>query len=191
VRTSSTIKAGILYALLRRIDSDWRVGYDTLINSGSQYGDNQGEPTNAIPDLQANTNYTVTFLASTMIANSNNWATNRLIRFLGFTYINQQLVGLGLNHTLMSRYMTGEGAPSAHGNSSVKEDYSEGFDNLSTAREFTTLLRRVHENNGLLSSTSQQLFWQLMGQDGDLGTNTKGYTDDFFNESGRKGCDDP
>lgn len=179
--TSSTIKAGILYALLRRIDSDPNVSYDTIINSGNQFGDNQGEPTDKIPDLQANTEYTVTFLASTMIANSNNWATNRLIQFLGMNYINQQFTSLGLKHTKMERYMSGAGAPSAHGNSNSGQDYREGFDNVSTAREFTTFLRKVHQNNGLLDETSHQLFWQLMGQDSDLGPNTNGNTDDLYN----------
>jgi Ca2+-binding RTX toxin-like protein len=179
--TSSTIKAGILYAVLRKIDSDPAVTYDTLINSGSSFGSNQGDPANPIPDLQANTDYTITALASTMIANSNNWATNRLIQYLGMDYINEQFADLGLTHTEVNRYMVGSGSPSAHGNSGPTSDYREGFDNRSTPREFATMLQLIHENDGLLTNTSQQLYWTLMGQDGDLGTNTKGYTNDFYN----------
>lgn len=181
MRMSSTIKAGITYALMRRIDSDPEVDFDTVLNSGAQFGGNQGNAANPIPNLTANTNYTVTALASTMIANSNNWATNRLIEYLGFDYINDQFEELGLTHTRLERYMVGTGAPSAHGNSSPTGDYREGFDNFSTPREYANFLRLVHENDGLLTNTSQQTFWAIMGQDGNLGTNTKGYTDAYYN----------
>jgi beta-lactamase class A len=180
---SSTIKIGILYALLRRIDADPNVSYSTTLNSCFPYGSNQGEPDNEIPDLQPFTEYSLSFLARTMIANSNNWATNRLIDFLGFDQINQELNNLGLTTTQLQRYMTGPGAPSNHGNDTPKEDYIEGFDNLSTPREMVELLQQIHQNNNLLTSSSYEFFWKTLGLDGDGGVNTKGSSNNFYHNS--------
>lgn len=182
--TASTIKTGILYALLRRIDSDPTVSRNTIVNSGSQLGTNQGNPNNPIPDLQANTDYTLEFLAQTMIANSNNWATNLLIDYLGFAQINQEFENLGLEDTILERYMTGAGAPSNHGNNDPGDDYRAGFDNLSTPREMIELLQRVHHNpNGLLTANSHTFFWETLGSDGNGGVNGKGDIPDFYNNS--------
>lgn len=183
--TSSTIKIGILYALMRRIDRDPNVSYFTTINSGRQYGDNnEDEPSNLIPNLRANTNYSLNFLAETMIANSNNWATNRLIDFLGRNQINQELRNLGLNVTRVNRYMTGTGAPSAHNTSSPGGDYRAGFDNLSTPREMVRMLQRIHANeNSLLNPISHSAFWRILGLDSNRGVNTKGLASNFYNNA--------
>ncbi|MFB2938246.1 serine hydrolase [Aerosakkonemataceae cyanobacterium BLCC-F154] len=180
--TASTIKIGILYALLRRVDSDPSFSLNETINSGSQLGSNQGFPNDSIPDLQANTDYTLEFLAQTMIANSNNWATNLLIRELGFDRINQEFENLGLEDTILDRYTPGSGAPSNHGNDGVVEDYRAGFNNLSTPRDMIELLRQIHYNqNGLLSANSHTFFWETLGSDGNGGINSKGDVPDFFN----------
>jgi len=172
--TSSTIKLGILYALMRRIDQDPNVSYLTTLNVGNQYGTNQGNT------LIANQNYRLTYLAETMIADSNNWATNRLINFLGRNQINQEFSNLGLNVTRINRYMTGTGSPSMQGTTGPGGDYRAGFDNLSTPREMVRLLQLVHNNNGLLSNVARSAFWRIMGLDGNRGVNTKGYTNDLY-----------
>src|SRR5688572_66506 len=41
--TSSTIKLGVLYALLRRVDSDPNVSLSTTLNVGVKFGTNQGD----------------------------------------------------------------------------------------------------------------------------------------------------
>jgi beta-lactamase class A len=165
---ASTSKIGILYALLKEIDLG-NESWTATINSGSQYGNNQ------CSYLSANTNYTIAQMAQFMIRCSNNWATNRLIQRVGRNTTNQHLDGLGLDVTRIHRYMTGTGAPSAHGNSSAGDDRQEGWENLSTPREMVTLLKKVLQNN-VLSNLSELRFWSTMKMDGDNnGINGKNY----------------
>jgi beta-lactamase class A len=165
---ASTSKIGILYALMREID----LGNDSwfaVMNSGAQFGTNQGDW------LDANTNYTVKQMAEFMIRSSNNWATNRLIQRLGATTINTRLDQLGLDKTRINRYMTGTGAPSMHGNSSAGADRSEGWENKSTPREMVTLLKKVLQQN-VLSNLSETRFWNTLKMDSDNdGVNEKSY----------------
>jgi hypothetical protein len=153
--TSSTIKSAILYTLLRRIDAT-NANLNTQLDVGAPYGNNQGST------LIANQSYTLEALATTMIRDSNNWATNRLIDWLGRDEINDEIANLGLNRIRLERYMTGDGAPSAHGNSGPGGDYAEGWDNTATPREYATFLRRVHENTGRLTPASFTFFWNTM-----------------------------
>ncbi len=165
---ASTSKIGILYALMREIDLG-NESWFGVINSGAQFGTNQGNW------LQPNTNYTVKQMAEFMIRSSNNWATNRLIERLGATTINNRLDALGLDRTRINRYMTGTGAPSMHGNNSAGDDRAEGWENKSTPREMVTLLQKVLQNN-VLSNLSELRFWNTMSMDSDNdGVNEKSY----------------
>ena len=180
--TSSTIKCGILFALARKIDAENGTTWQTLLDVGDQYGTNQADT------LVANTEYTLEYLATTMIVNSNNWATNRLIQFIGRDQINDEFDDtLGLDQTRLNRYMTGTGAPSAHGTTGPGGDYAAGWDNLATPREITSMLRQIHENDGLLSNTSYAQYWDIMGQDSDGGNNTRGYSNDYYGSDGLNG----
>ena len=171
--TSSTIKSAILYALLRKVDAGNLNWSNTQLNVGSVYGNNQGNT------LTANKSYSLAYLAQTMIADSNNWATNRLINYIGMAKINQEIDQLGLKKTQLSRYMTGTGAPSAHGKSGPGGDYAAGFDNVSTPREMTTLLKRIHQNQGnLLSQKSYKDFWDTLN----LQSTTKGYINNLLSQ---------
>jgi len=171
--TASTIKIGVLYALLRRVDQDPNVTLATQLNVGAPYGSNAGST------LSANQSYSLTYLARTMIANSNNWATNRLIDYVGRTQINQELSALGLAQTRINRYLVGTGAPSAHGLSTPSADYEAGWDNVSTPREMNTLLQSIHANTGnLLSSSSATFFWNTLN----LNSNSKGYLPGFLDQ---------
>jgi hypothetical protein len=175
--TASTIKSGILYALLRRIDQDPNVTLATQLNVGAQYGANTMGGA-----LSANQSYSLAFLARTMIVNSNNWATNRLIDYVGRAQINQEFSALGLAQTRINRYMSGTGAPSAHGMSDPGDDYRAGWDNVSTPREMTRMLQIINANAGLLSNSSATFFWSTLNLDGNGAPNTKGYVPGFLDE---------
>ncbi len=158
--TSSTIKSAILYALLRKADAE-EIDLDTArLNVGSQYGNNQNGA------LNPNQSYPLDTLARAMIDFSNNWATNRLVDYVGRDRVNDELAGLGLTRTRLNRYMIGTNAPSAHGQSGPVGDLQAGWDNVTTPREFTTFLRRVHENAGLLSAGSSSRFWTILALNG-------------------------
>lgn len=169
--TASVIKIGILYSLARMADDQDIDLTTTTINSGAQYGQDQGTV------ILANTDYRLDFLAQMMIQNSNNWATNRLIDFIGMDTINQDLDDLGLTRTTLRRYMTGTGAPSVDGNAGAGGDVSAGIENTSTPREMATLLQLVHENDGLLSAGAFNFFWNTMS----ISNTTKGNAVGFLN----------
>ena len=113
--------------------------------------------------LTANQEYTLQDLARRMIDFSNNWATNRLIDFVGMDEINDELDELGLSRIRLRRYMTGTGAPSAHGNDDSGDDYAEGFDNTASPRQFAAFLRQMDENDDLLTQGSWNVFWNTLG----------------------------
>jgi beta-lactamase class A len=148
-----------------------------ILNSGAQFGGNQGPDLGGPEDgpMLINKDYKVFELARLMIRYSNNWATNRLIQRIGMATINQRLDDLGLNYTRINRYMTGAGAPSVHGNANSFGDRQDGWENLSTPREMVKLLRRVLQDN-LLSNFSEGQFWDVLGDDDDgIGVNNRNY----------------
>jgi hypothetical protein len=157
--TSSTIKSAILYAVLRRIDAT-NATLDTQIDVGTNYGANQGTT------LVANRRYSIRALATTMIQNSNNWATNRLIDWVGRDTINQELTTLGLGDVRLRRYMNGNGAPSTRGGTGPVGDYTNGTDNTATPRQYATFLQLMHTNAGGLSPTSLAFFWNTLALNG-------------------------
>jgi beta-lactamase class A len=181
---ASTSKIGILYALLKEIDLGTE-RWDRTIRSGDQYGANQCfetppdsgqcDQTKLCNGLKRSTDYSIEQMAQHMIRCSNNWATNRLIQRVGRDKINQHLALLGLSETRIHRFMTGAGAPSAHGNDNVSEDRAAGWENLSTPREMVTLLKKVLQDSAL-GSESALRFWQTLKLDGDTdGVNEKKY----------------
>jgi beta-lactamase class A len=170
--TASVIKIGILYALMREVDAGNK-SLNDIINAGAQYGNNQGNW------LTANQNYTSLQMAQFMIRSSNNWATNRMIDYLGgIAAINLHLsepAGLNLAVTRLRRYMLGTGAPSAYGNASANDDHEAGIQSLSTPREMMTIIRRVRDEN-LLTVLSKLTFFATLKMDGDNdGVNNKNY----------------
>lgn len=155
--TSSTIKSAILYALLRKADAEGFSLGTTFIGVGKQYGSNNDNL------LTEDGLYSLAYLAQIMLSNSHNWATNRLIDFVGMDTVNEELDNLGLSRVRLNRYMTGSGAPSTAGNSSPGGDYRSGIDNLASPREYATFLKLVYENqDGLLSQASYDAFWATM-----------------------------
>ncbi|MGI9031140.1 MAG: serine hydrolase [Ilumatobacteraceae bacterium] len=160
--TSSTFKSAILYALLRKVDEEG-TSLQTLLDVNAPIGSNKGAA------LQEGNDETIEYLARTMIDDSNNWATNLLILYVGMDRINDELAAepFGLAHTRLNRYMTGTDSPSAQGTSGARGDYEAGYDNVTTPREWTTFLATVHENpDGLLSDESYDKFWELLSLNG-------------------------
>jgi beta-lactamase class A len=162
--TSSTIKSAILYALLRRLDATAE-NLETRLDVGFQYGNNQG---NTLTEFGL---FSLRELATTMIRNSNNWATNRLIDYLGRPAIRAELDSLGLHEIRLERYMTGKGSPSMHCNSDPGGDYDEGWDNTATPRQYARFLSLVHTNNDLLSNRSWTFFWDMLELNGNAHAN--------------------
>ena len=159
--TSSTIKSAILYTLLRRIDQSAgdAITLETTRNVGSQFGTNQGNT------LTASGTFTLRQLATTMIANSNNWATNRLIGFVTMARVNAELDRLGFDRIRLRRFMTGTGAPSVSGNSGPSGDYDEGIDNTATPVQFARFLRQMHVGTDL-APASRTFFWNTLALNG-------------------------
>ncbi|MGH9769870.1 MAG: serine hydrolase, partial [Blastocatellia bacterium] len=86
-----------------------------------------------------------------------------------------RLDDLGLDYTRINRYMTGDGAPSVHGNVSSFGDRQDGWENVSTPREMVKLLRRVLQDN-VLTNSSEGQFWDVLGDDDDgIGVNNRNY----------------
>ena len=200
--TSSTIKSGILKALLRRIDTDAGLTLNSMLNVGAQFGSNPNlpnivevpvqeatcatSPTDLL--LQANTSYSLRCLAQLMIRVSHNWATNRLVELVGPAQINAQLSDMGMTRTRLGRYMTGPGVPSLHGLANETDDYEAGWDSLSSPRDMATFMQRMHVDGliapgnpfKLLSQTSFDFFWATLGLDSNGGTNTKSFFPAFL-----------
>jgi len=155
--TSSTIKSAILYALLRKIDAT-DATLDTVLNAGRPYGTQRGSPT-FVPRQW----YPLRTFASKMIGSSCNWATNRLIDYVGMGKVNEELRSLGIEDITLRRYMTGTGAPGAGpGNDDPGDDYVDGFDNTATPREYANFIRLMHANAGRLTRTSFAFYWSML-----------------------------
>lgn len=162
--TSSTIKSAILYALLKKLDTEG-TSPQTLLDLPQQIGSNQG-PDDQPPPLQEGDDETIDYLARIMIEYSNNWATNRLIQYVGMAAVNDALDDLGLERTRLNRYMTGKDAPTAHGTTGAEGDYQAGYDNVTTPREYATFLKLMHENAGGLSPAMHDRYWEIMSLNG-------------------------
>lgn len=134
--SASAIKIAVLYGLLRKVDAE-QLDMSTTEVDG----------------------LTLTTLATTMIQNSSNSATNTLIDYVGRTKINDQLAALGLKVVRVNRYLTG--GPSAYGLANWYADFRAGYDNFVTPRELATLWRKLYENDGLLSANAYQFMMDV------------------------------
>ncbi|HEY7640223.1 MAG TPA: serine hydrolase [Steroidobacteraceae bacterium] len=136
--TASSIKAFVLFALLRKADED---------------GLNLATKTiGGVPILT---------LATQMIQVSSNTAANTLIDFVGMDKVNEEIhETLGLSVTRLDRYLSG--GPSAHGLGSSSDDFKAGYDNFSTPRELVQFYQQVWENeNALLSISARATFYSI------------------------------
>jgi beta-lactamase class A len=95
------------------------------------------------------TRITLRDLATMMIAVSDNAATNVLIDRVGMENVNATLQSLGLTQTKLRRKMMDLNAA------------KQGNENVSTAREMTTLLRLVYEGK-VLNQEHTADFWKML-----------------------------
>jgi beta-lactamase class A len=180
IAMASAVKPMALLSLLRKADAEDIDLSTTMLNVGAQYGSNGNN------SLTANTEYSLEYLATIMITESHNWATNRLIDYVGMDTINDEIDALGLTVTTLDRYMSGAGSPSAHGLGDWYDDFSAGFDNRTTPREFATFYQLVWENDGLLSDAAYDKFFEITAQANTLANDLLpgGYDASFWNKAG-------
>jgi beta-lactamase class A len=136
--TASSIKAFVLFALLRKADDE---GVDLTTKKID--------------------NDTLLSLATSMISVSSNSAANKLIKYVGMDKVNEEIhETLGLSVTRLDRYLSG--GPSAHGFGSADDDFAHGYDNFSTPRELASFYQKVWENEGaLLSNSARATFYSI------------------------------
>jgi beta-lactamase class A len=178
--TASAYKGPILSSLLRKADAEGLDLSTTMLNVGAQYGTNNGDT------LVANTEYSLEFLATIMISQSHNWATNRLIDYVGMNQVNEDMADLGLTVSRLDRYMSGTGSPSAHGLGTWGDDFRAGYDNRTTPREFASFYQQAWENDGLLSPASYATFLDIMSQSSTVANDLlpAGYDALYWNKAG-------
>lgn len=136
--TASSIKAFVLFALLRKADEE---GVDLTTK---KLGDTP-----------------IITLATSMIQVSSNSAANTLIKYVGMDKVNEEIHDtLGLSVTRLDRYLTG--GTSAHGLGNWFDDFKAGYDNFSTPRELALFYQKVWENEGgLLSNSARATFYSI------------------------------
>jgi hypothetical protein len=136
--TESSIKAFVLFALLRKAD-DENVDLTTKKIDG----------------------VTLMTLATSMIQVSSNSAANTLIKYVGMDKVNEEIhETLGLSVTRLDRYLSG--GPSAHGLGNWFDDFKAGYDNFSTPRELALFYQKVWENeDAMLSLSARATFFSI------------------------------
>jgi hypothetical protein len=136
--TASSIKAFVLFALLRKADEE---GLDLTTKKID------GTP--------------IIDLATSMIEVSSNSAANTLIKYVSMDKVNEEIhETLGLSVTRLDRYLSG--GPSAHGLGDSSDDFKAGYDNFSTPRELALFYQKVWENEGgLLSNSARATFYSI------------------------------
>jgi beta-lactamase class A len=136
--TASSIKAFVLFALLRKADEEG-------VNLATKKIDGDSLMTHATKMIQV----------------SSNSAANTLIKYVTMDKVNEEIhETLGLTVTRLDRYLSG--GPSAHGLGSADDDYKAGYDNFSTPRELALFYQKVWENEGaLLSLSARTTFYAI------------------------------
>ena len=136
--TASSIKAFVLFALLRKADDE---GLDLTT-----------ETLDGVPIIT---------LATSMIQVSSNSAANTLIDYVTMDKVNEEIhETLGLTVTRLDRYLTGGG--SAHGLGNWFDDFKAGYDNFSTPRELALFYQKVWENeDAMLSNSARATFYSI------------------------------
>jgi len=152
--TASTIKIAILLALAQKVH-EGNLAWDQRVRIGDSskvYG------SGILSHLRYPLDMAVWDVATLMIALSDNDATNICIDFVGMEYTNRLLDSLGLPNTRLRRKMMDAQA--------VKR----GDENVSTPRELTELLVKIHRGEGIPGEVARDVLEILeLPKDGPFG----------------------
>ena len=136
---ASIIKIHILAAALRAChEGKLSLGQKITVNRGDITGGS-----GAIKGMQVPVSLTLAQLLRLMIGQSDNTASNKVIKLLGFNYINETSRQLGATNTVLRRYMM---------------DFSQrkkGVENYTTAYDVSLILEKIY-NKKLYSVEASQ-----------------------------------
>lgn len=147
--TASSIKLAILLELMRQDQA----GKLSLSEEHTiRHSELPMDDTDPILHMLGDGTATMTLrdIATFMVVLSDNGATNILIRRVGMDNVNAEVERLGLTQTKLRRLMIDIQAARA------------GRENVSTPRELTTLLEKVHAG-GVLDAAHTKLYFDLIG----------------------------
>lgn len=161
VAAASAIKVVILGSLLLKDDADDTIELNTKIQITENHWIDSG---NNNPDLVLNAWYDLRTLATRMITQSHNGASNALVDFIDIDQINADIAALGFEKTVLNRYFAGPNVPSLHGYVDYFDDVQNGFENFSTPRELAMFYQAMWENGGGLTDESREEFFNIIDQ---------------------------
>ena len=147
-RAASLIKLPILWTYLIEVA-------ENKINPQMQFAITSSSKvlgTGVLKDLDCGNKFTLEELATIMITESDNIATNILIDILGFDLINSQIITLGMKSTHLQRKM---------------QDFdsaSQGRDNLTTAKDIAIFLHTVIDGVSINDNISLAAYKILKSQ---------------------------
>jgi beta-lactamase class A len=143
---ASTIKIPVMVEVFRRLEAgDFDLNRTVTLQAGDRdwgWGD--------LADAPAGSRYSVEKLLVLMITESDNTATNMLIRLVGRTAINREMAGLGLRQTRLGDYIRSEGP--------IR------YELRSSARDMVTLLTSMARLQLVDEWSSREMIAILTGQ---------------------------
>ncbi|MBD2184522.1 serine hydrolase [Aerosakkonema funiforme] len=149
---ASLIKVPIAIALLQKLSQNNMSLDRTIYVDTSNFTEEDYSP------IKAGKSYTFRYLLTEMIARSSNIATNQIIDYLGWNYLNQVLDNLGYPTTQVGYKLTGE---------STKPTKNRGFGaNRVTSNELSAMMMQIYnceypEYNVLIDIFNQQVDREL------------------------------
>lgn len=147
--TASSIKLAILLELMRQ-DQEGKLSLSE--KHTIRHGELPMDDTDPILHMLGDGTATMSLrdIATFMVVLSDNGATNILINRVGMDNVNQEVERLGLTQTKLRRVMIDIQAA------------REGRENVSTPRELTTLLEKIHAG-GVLDDAHTKQYFDLLG----------------------------
>lgn len=128
---ASLIKVPIAIALLHKLSTE-NISLDTPI-----YVDPDNYTEENYADIKVGTSYPLRYLLTQMIANSSNIASNQIIDYLGWEYIDRTLDELGYRNTRVSHKLTGR---------RYKPSQNRGWAlNQITSNELTNMMVQIYD----------------------------------------------
>lgn len=138
---ASMIKVPIMYEIMRQADLGLlSLEESILIPPGSHVGG-----AGILKELKPNLKLTVQELVTLMIVLSDNTATNLLIERVGMAAVNKTMAALGLNKTVLRRFMMDFAAAQA------------GEENTTTAKDMALLFTAIYQADGVSEPSARRM----------------------------------